>query len=185
MKKADLRKIYKQKRAALTVDEITDLQKNIYQQIEKLDFDDYQNIHIFLTIQQQKEIDTNRLIRFLREKNKNIIVSKSYFKTNTLTHFLLEKNTKLELNKYGIPEPVSAELIDEKQIDLIFVPLLISDKQNYRVGYGKGFYDRFISKCRKDVITIGLNFFKPIDTIDDINEFDIALDDVIYPKSSN
>jgi len=62
------------------------------------------------------------------------------------------------------------------------VPLLISDEQHYRVGYGKGFYDRFLANCRKDCKKIGLNFFKPIQKISDSNEFDIALDEVIYPK---
>ena len=56
------------------------------------------------------------------------------------------------------------------------------DEQYYRVGYGKGFYDRFLANCRKDVKKIGLNFFKPISNITDVNEFDIALDEVIYPK---
>jgi 5-formyltetrahydrofolate cyclo-ligase len=66
---------------------------------------------------------------------------------------------------------------------LVFVPLLISDAQNYRVGYGKGFYDRFLSNCRKDCKKIGLNFFKPIAKINNIDQFDIALDDVIYPNA--
>ena len=67
-------------------------------------------------------------------------------------------------------------------LDLVFVPLLISDENNYRVGYGKGFYDRFLLNCRKDCKKIGLNFFKPTSKIVDINAFDIALDAVIYPK---
>ncbi|UAN00087.1 5-formyltetrahydrofolate cyclo-ligase [Polaribacter litorisediminis] len=58
----------------------------------------------------------------------------------------------------------------------------MSNNDNYRIGYGKGFYDRFLSKCKKDVKKIGLNFFKPIAKIDDINAFDVPLDDVMYPK---
>ena len=183
MDKATLRKIYKQKRRELSDSEIQQFQENIYAQIEKLDLTFYQNIHVFLSIKNQKEIATMRLVMYLRSLNKNIIISKSDFSDNSLTHFLFEMDTQLEINKYGIPEPVNATQIDEKQIDLIFVPLLISDEQNYRVGYGKGFYDRFISRCRKDVKTIGLNFFPPIEKIQDLNEFDIPLDQVIYPKN--
>ena len=182
MNKSDLRKIYKQKRQDLLPDEIEKFQKSIYLQIEELDIENIKNVHLFLSLKKFKEIDTQPIINFFRKHKKQIIVSKSDFTTNTLTHFILENETQIELNKYGIPEPLNATQVDESIIDLVFVPLLISDKQNYRVGYGKGFYDRFLSNCRKDVKTIGLNFFKPIPKISDINEFDYPLDNVIYPK---
>ena len=182
MKKAELRKIYKQKRQELSFDAIQKLQENIYQQIYELDVSNIKTIHIFLTLAKFKEIDTKPIIDYFRSKNIKIVVSKSDFKNNTLTHFYLEKDTIIELNKYGIPEPKNAKQVSEQDLDVVFVPLLISDKQNYRVGYGKGFYDRFLSTCRKDCKKIGLNFFKPIVKIDDFNEFDVALDLVIYPK---
>lgn len=182
MEKAFLRKIYKQKRQNLLPHEIEKFQKSIYQQIEILDLRDIKNVHLFLSLKKFKEIDTQPIINFFRKHNKQIIVSKSDFISKTLTHFILENETQIELNNYGIPEPVNAIKVDESIIDLVFVPLLISDKQNYRVGYGKGFYDRFLANCRKDVKTIGLNFFKPIPKILDLNEFDYPLDNVIYPK---
>lgn len=182
MDKKELRKLYKQKRKELTEGEIEKLQQNIYAQIFKTDFSNSNTIHIFLPIEKQKEIDTYPIIKFLRTFNKTIIISKSDFKTNTLQHFVFDKSTKLEVNSYGIPEPINTKEIDVKKIDLVFVPLLISDTRNYRVGYGKGFYDRFLSECKKNVKTIGLNFFEPIDRINDTNEFDIPLDKIIYPK---
>ncbi len=182
MIKKELRKLYKQKRKELTEVEIEKLQQSIYAQVFKTDFSNSEKIHIFLPIKKQKEIDTNPIIDFLRSINKTIIISKSDFTTNTLQHYIFDESTKLEINSYGIPEPVNAELIDVKEIDLVFVPLLISDKKNYRVGYGKGFYDRFLSECKTNVKTIGLNFFIPIDLIKDTNEFDIPLDKIIYPK---
>lgn len=182
MNKSYLRKIYKQKRVVLTLDDIQELQENIYQQVYKLDLSEIKNIHIFLSLQKFKEIDTLPIINYLRSREKQIVVSKSDFTNNTLSHFILEKDTVLETNKYGIPEPVKAKPILEKALDLVFVPLLISDENNFRVGYGKGFYDRFLSNCRNDCKKIGLNFFKPISHIFDSNQFDIALDKVIYPK---
>jgi 5-formyltetrahydrofolate cyclo-ligase len=129
-----------------------------------------------------KEIDTTALITYFRNQNKRIVVSKCNFKDNSLSHFYLEEDTVLSLNTFGVPEPIDAEVVLEEELDLIFVPLLISDIKKYRVGYGKGFYDRFLSSCRKDAKLIGLNFFKPIEEIEDINEFDIPLQQVIYPK---
>jgi len=182
MKKQELRKIYKQKRKELSAVEVACCQENIYQQVFEFDFYNINTIHIFLSIERLLEVNTNPIIYFLLLKNKTIVVSVSDFSTNTLTHFLFDRKTKLKVNSYGIPEPVNGIEIDAEKIDLVFVPLLISDEKKYRVGYGKGFYDRFLAECRIDVKTIGLNFFKPIDCVEDVNEFDIPLNQVIYPK---
>ena len=182
MNKSELRKIYKQKRQDLSFDAIQKLQEKIYQQIYELDLADIKTIHVFLTLEKFKEINTTPIIDYFRSKNIRIVVSKSDFTNNTLSHFYLEKDTQIELNKFGIPEPVNAVQVSESNIDLIFVPLLISDEKHYRVGYGRGFYDRFLSNCRKDCKKIGLNFFKPIPTILNLNQYDVALDNVIYPS---
>lgn len=181
MLKQELRAIYKQKRDELTKTELEKLQKSIYEQIFQQDYTVISNIHIFLSIQKFKEVDTQPIINFFRKHKKNIIVSKCNFQDNTLSHYLLEEDTILEPNKYGVPEPVNGKMIAVKEIDLVFIPMLVSDKENYRVGYGKGFYDRFLSECRKDTMFIGLNFFQPVDKIEDVNQFDVSLHQVIYP----
>ena len=181
MQKKELRKIYKQKRKELTSEAIEYLQHDVYQQVYKYDFSKVATVHIFLPIKKQKEINTYPIINFLRSKGKKIIISKSDFKTNTLQHYLYEVDTVLSYNVYGIPEPVTAKQVKVQEIDLVFVPLLISDKKQYRVGYGKGFYDRFLAACKKTVITIGINFFAPITKVEDCNEFDMPLNQVIYP----
>jgi len=182
MRKSELRKLYKNKRKNLSIEEINFLQDKIYEEVFKYDFSKVSTIHVFLSIEKHQEINTNPIIDFFLLNNKKVVVSKSNFKDNTLSHFLFDRTTTLEINHYGIPEPIKAEEVDVKQIDLVFVPLLISDEKKYRVGYGKGFYDRFLSECRTDVKTIGLNFFKPIEKIEDVHKFDVALCDVIYPK---
>jgi 5-formyltetrahydrofolate cyclo-ligase len=182
MKKQELRALYKQKRKDLTEIQIKGLQENIYQQIYNLDLSTVKNVHVFLSILKFKEIDTLPLISYFRNSNKRIVISKCNFKDNTLSHFYFEDDTVLALNKFGVPEPINAEPALESDLDLIFVPLLISDIKKYRVGYGKGYYDRFLSSCRKDAKLIGLNFFEPIQQIEDVNEFDISLHQVICPK---
>lgn len=181
MKKQQLREEYKLKRKALSDEEIKIFEKSICLQIRNLDFSLVQNVHVFLPIKRQKEVNTYPIIDFLRKIDKQIIISKSNFENNTLTHYIFEKRTELLINKWGIPEPINAIEINVKNIDLVFVPLLISDKKHYRVGYGKGFYDRFLSECKSSVKTIGLNFFSPIQEIEDVGVFDVPLDKVIYP----
>lgn len=181
MKKEALRKLYKQKRKTLSSIEIDELQSAIYEQIFQYDFSQEKYVHIFLPILRHKEINTYPIIAHLRKLDKIIVISKSDFKTNTLQHYIYEQDTTIVVNDYGIPEPVDAKVLAVEEIDLVFVPLLISDQKNYRVGYGKGFYDRFLSECKTDVKTIGLNFFKPIVQIEDITTLDVALDQIIYP----
>ena len=162
MIKSELRKLYKQKRKDLNQVEIDQFQENIYQQVFEYDFSNLKTIHIFLSIEKQNEINTYPIIDFLLLNNKSVVVSKSNFKDNTLSHFLFDRTTTLQVNHYGIPEPINAKKIDVKNVDLVFVPMLISDNKNFRVGYGKGFYDRFLSECRKDIKTVGLNFLNPL-----------------------
>jgi 5-formyltetrahydrofolate cyclo-ligase len=56
------------------------------------------------------------------------------------------------------------------------------DRRGFRVGYGKGFYDKFLSECRADCLKIGLSYFEPIDEISDAQNFDVRLDCCITPK---
>ena len=72
--------------------------------------------------------------------------------------------------------------IQNSKIDLVLIPLLCFDKKGYRVGYGKGYYDRFLAECRPDVMKIGLSIFEPVDEISDVDEFDVKMDYCITPN---
>jgi 5-formyltetrahydrofolate cyclo-ligase len=85
------------------------------------------------------------------------------------------------MNSWGITEPESGELVSPKCLDMVLVPLLVFDKQGKRVGYGKGFYDRFLSQCRSNVLKVGLSYFKPIEKIGDADTYDIPLDICVTP----
>lgn len=138
--------------------------------------------HIFLTIPEKKEVDTSCIIPVLQGRDKHIVVPKVINDTE-LSHYLLTDNTPLKKNKWNIPEPVEGIAIDEQQLDVVFVPLLAFDESGYRVGYGKGYYDRFLAKCRTDIIKVGVSFFPPIKRISDREEHDVALDYCITPEA--
>ena len=91
-------------------------------------------------------------------------------------------STKIKVNSWGIPEPDKGILIDPRDLDVIFIPLLGYDKIGNRVGYGKGFYDNFLVKCKPEVVKIGLSFFKPVDKISGVHTNDIPLDFCVNPK---
>jgi len=63
------------------------------------------------------------------------------------------------------------------------VPLLAVDKKGYRVGYGKGFYDKFLPSCKKECLKIGFSYFEPVDEITDKDQFDVPLELCITPHN--
>jgi 5-formyltetrahydrofolate cyclo-ligase len=92
------------------------------------------------------------------------------------------ESTVLVKNKQHIPEPLYGENIDPLLIDAVIIPLLAFDKLGHRVGYGAGFYDRFLERCKPDVLKIGVSLFEPIDKILDTHHQDIRLTHCITPK---
>ena len=95
----------------------------------------------------------------------------------------VEDDTSFTTNTFGLTEPKNGEEINANEIDIVFVPLFIFDLRGYRVGYGKGFYDKFLASCKNDVIKIGFCYFEPIEKIDDTNNFDIPLNYCITPHN--
>ncbi|GAA4941488.1 5-formyltetrahydrofolate cyclo-ligase [Algibacter agarivorans] len=176
MTKAELRKIYKTRRKNLSENQIDDLSLAISNQLLKLPVWDYSFYHIFLAIEEQKEVNTDYILNILSGKDKNILISKSDFVTGEMTHFLLTDNTVIKKNKYNIPEPIDGIEISNDKIEVVFIPLLAFDKQGHRVGYGKGFYDRFLANCKPETVKIGLSFFEAEDEISDVFENDVRLD---------
>jgi 5-formyltetrahydrofolate cyclo-ligase len=182
MYKKELRKKYKDLRAALSRETIEEQSLAIANQLLSLDIWDKTYFHLFLTIKEQKEIDTEFILPVLAGKDKEIVVSKSDFATLKMTHYLLSDNTKFKKNEYNIPEPLEGLEVPLTKIEVVFVPLLAFDLKGNRVGYGKGFYDKFLAHCQPETIKIGLSLFEAEKNIDDISENDIPLDFCITPK---
>lgn len=182
MNKKELRIKYKELRSQIEEDSIDDLSMDIANNLLKLPIWELSFYHVFLSIQKHKEINTEFILHILQGKDKNIIVSKSNFKDNTLEHILLTDSTILNLNSWGIPEPVDGISIPEDKIDIVFVPLLAFDCKGNRVGYGKGFYDKFLAKCNSKTLKIGLSLFTPEEEISEVLATDIPLDYCITPS---
>lgn len=181
MNKKELRAKYKALRQQLTIEEVEDKSMAVANRVLQLDIWEKTYFHLFLTIEEHKEIETEFVLQVLAGKDKEIVVAKSNFETCEMTNYLLTDNTKFQKNQYNIYEPVDGIEVPVSKIDVVFVPLLAFDKKGNRVGYGKGFYDKFLSECKEDVIKIGLSLFGPEDIIDDVWENDIRLDYCVTP----
>ncbi|MEO6229187.1 MAG: 5-formyltetrahydrofolate cyclo-ligase [Ferruginibacter sp.] len=100
-----------------------------------------------------------------------------------LMSVIVDDETEFKINKYGVAEPIDGIDMFPTEIDLVIVPLLSFDKKGYRVGYGKGYYDRFLKQCRKDCIKIGFSYFDALDQIGDVDRHDIKLDYCVTPET--
>ncbi|MBC7522880.1 MAG: 5-formyltetrahydrofolate cyclo-ligase [Flavobacterium sp.] len=181
MNKKDLRKKYKILRDSLSENEIEEKSLAISNQLLKLKIWDETYYHLFMTIKEHKEINTEYILHILQGKDKEIVVSKSDFKTLEMNHFLMTDTTVFATNSYNIPEPVDGIPVPLSKINVVFVPLLAYDVTGNRVGYGKGFYDKFLSQCRPETIKIGLSFFEPEEEIVSVFENDIQLNYCVTP----
>ena len=184
MTKTDLRKKYKNLRQQLSYKEIDDLSTQIANQLLPLKIWDLTYYHLFLSIHEHREVQTEAILNILHAKDKEVVISKSNFETNTLTNYLLTDNTVIKKNHWNIPEPIDGIEVPNEKIDVVFVPLLAFDKKGNRVGYGKGFYDKFLHSCKAKTIKIGLSFFEAEDSIAGISSNDIPLDYCITPSNS-
>jgi 5-formyltetrahydrofolate cyclo-ligase len=182
MLKKELRTKYKALRKDLSDIEIEEKSLAIANALLPLPIWDKTYFHLFLPIVEHKEVDTEFILHLLSGKDKEIVISKSDFATRDMTHFLLTDNTRIKKNEYNIPEPVDGIEVPTTKIDVVFVPLLAFDKKGNRVGYGKGFYDKFLSECKPEIIKIGLSFFEPEELISDVFESDVLLDYCVTPN---
>ena len=181
MLKKELRLNFTSRRRQFSHKEVNASSNSIGHLVRLLPIWDHQNFHIFLSIRKNKEIDTKPIIKYLREQNKQILVPKINDEQE-LDSIVLMPETRLEENCWGIPEPLEGSPMDPKLIDVVFVPLIVFDQSGHRVGYGKGFYDKFLKSCREDVLKIGLGYFEAVDQISDINPDDIVMDYCVSPE---
>ena len=182
MKKSELRPKYKALRKQLSENEIEEMSLAVANKLLKLPIWEKTYFHIFLPITEHHEVNTEFILHLLSGKDKEIIISKSDFETRNMTHFLLTDNTKIKKNDYNIPEPIDGIEVPSHKIEVVFVPLLAFDKKGHRVGYGKGFYDKFLSECKPETIKIGLSFFEAEEMIADVFEADVKLYYCVTPE---
>lgn len=177
--KKELRTIYKEKRMALSQDEVNFLSKKIFERfVLQFNVIENQNVNIFLPIIKFNEINTQFFVDYFFEKKARVFVPKIQGKKMISVEIF--PDSEFEINNWGIKEPTS-NIDANVDLDYVLTPLLYCDRFGNRVGYGKGFYDSFFSTDLMIHNKIGLNFFSPNEDIADVFEKDVALDGLITP----
>lgn len=184
--KAELRTEFKQKRADLSLAVAGEYSRRIANGLfANVDLRKLSTLHTFIRIKRFNEIDTSMIyFRLWRDLPKlRTVAPRTDLGRQAIENIEFGPTTELIESAFGIREPRLGAVVPSDVLDAVLVPLLAFDENGHRVGYGGGFYDRFLAECRHDCLKIGLSYFEPTDEISDINENDIRLDLAITPNA--
>ena len=185
MLKAELRRIALAHRKALSESEVAQRSSQLREQLfAHFEVVKWEWLHVFLPIPQQHEPDTWQIIRWIwtHELPVQLAVPMVQADGVSLRHYHLTPDTALANNRWGIPEPMGAAEVQPAQLGAVLIPLLAFDENGHRVGYGKGFYDRFLQECQPDVLRIGLSLEPPVPIIADAWPGDVPLTACVTPS---
>ena len=182
MNKEELRKIYKQKRANISTAEKSRLEDLILIQFQRIDIFIPALVMTYAPIDRMNEFDPQLITDYCFFKNpEQVLFYPVVHPTATeMVSIVVDDNTEFETNQFGIPQPMTTMPMIPGEIEMIIVPLLAYDESGHRLGYGKGYYDRFLKQCTK-AIKIGFSYFEPEQVISGVNSYDVKLDYCVNP----
>lgn len=183
MTKAELRMIYREKRKLLSDEQQQLLNQQMLLHFSTIHFPTLHRVLSFCKHPLRAEPDTFIFTNWLQQQFPEITVAYPVveWEPGQMKAVVSAIDPPFPLSQWGIPEPVGEEVWLPNTIDLILVPLLVADAKGNRVGYGGGYYDRYLANTRSDSLKIGIGFFDIIDSISDTAEFDVPLDGCITP----
>lgn len=185
MFKKEIRQLYRQKRTELSEKDIVKLDDLLLIRFQSVNLPFLHAVLSYWPIVENHEPDTHLITGFLRFRNPEIRIAYPVadFSDTTLTAVAVDIDTTFAKKELNIYEPQSGEVMTPESFDLVIVPLLAFDRRGYRVGYGKGFYDKYLAGCRNDCIKLGISYFEPVAEIRDCDGFDVPLNLCITPQS--
>ncbi len=173
MIKEVIRERMRRRRKTLTYDQVHEKSETIRYKLEgKKAFKDAGTIMMYISA--YKEPETLPVIEHLLEQGKRVIVPVSSTETNTIVPTYIETTSELEKGAYGILEPTIIRPVNKKDIDIIVMPGIAFDMHRNRLGFGKGYYDKFLKDTNAKKIALCYDF----QIIDDlpIDDHDIPMD---------
>jgi 5-formyltetrahydrofolate cyclo-ligase len=181
--KHELRQIWKNERQKLSESEWKDRSEKLHDQFfNEIDLSGIKTLHTYLPIISKREPNTHLILDTLFSKYKQIICTVPFVQGNDqqMESVVFKPESIVSISKLGFEQPVFQQIIEPQELDLIILPLLAVDEQGYRLGYGKGFYDRYLARCRPNIMKVALSLFPPLPAGSFIaDSWDIAADHVL------
>lgn len=183
MTKKAARQLYREKRMKLSEQERVKWDDLLLIGFQGVELPFINSLLSYWPIEENHEPNTHLLTEFLRFRNPELKICYPVadFSTGIMQAVATDIDTAFTQKELNIYEPDAGEMMAPGDVDMIFVPLLAVDRDGYRVGYGKGFYDKYLAGCRPDCIKAGFSYFEPFDNLEDRDGFDVPLDLCITP----
>ncbi len=179
-----MRKFYLNERLSLSEKDLAQYNRDICDNFfNQISLKGIRVVHSFITMDNTNEPDTWMIINRLLKNYEEIRISvpRINVDSRSIENFYYENPAQLKPNAWGIREPEFGESTVTEDIDLVLVPMLIADQYGHRVGYGKGFYDKFLATCKTSCVSVGLCFYEPVLRINDIQDWDMPLKYCVTP----
>lgn len=186
MIKNELRKVFKEKRMQLSQSEKAKLDDLLLIQFQQVGLPFIQRLFCYWPIDKFNEPNTHLFCDYIEFRNPELIIAYPRIEpaTGKMEAIIAGDETIFSRKSFNVFEPEGNDIMTAEEVDLAIVPLLCFDKKGFRVGYGKGYYDRYLKNCRKDCLKIGFSYFEPVDQITDKHEFDVPLDLCVTPHAT-
>lgn len=180
-KKEELRQHLLEQREAIPEPEFYGASADIIEELkEQREYQNAKTVHCYVSMNIRREVATHELIQEMIARGREVVVPVTNFENGTLTHIRLTSFSDLEKNKWDVMEPTTGTEVSPSTFDLVIVPMVGGDQHCNRIGYGKGFYDRFLQNV--ECPTVGLIF--DVNIIEQVptENFDVPLDKIITEK---
>lgn len=152
--KKELRRVFQAKRDALSEEAYRQKSNAICEKILALpEFQDAFSVMLFVPFVERREVDISPLFEALWQTNRRVMLPAIVdYERDVMHSFVLHSFGELVYNRWGIAEPPQHEPFEPMQLDLVVAPALGADRNGFRLGYGKGHYDRFLQKTKAKIL---------------------------------
>lgn len=184
MQKKEIRAVFRQQRLNLSHQEIVRFEDLMLIQAQQAGLPPFSILMGYMADLARNEPDPTNIMRWLGFMSPGMIevMPRIHSEGGKMDAVIFEEGQSVSTNTFGIVEPDGNEVVNPEDIDMIIIPMLAFDRMGNRVGYGKGFYDRFLHRCKADCLKVGLSYFEPVEKISDVHSGDVRLDLCITPE---
>lgn len=181
MNKKEARRLMLNKRMALSNKACIQLDDLLLIQFQQLNWLGMNRLANFYPMPEKNEPNSLLLAKYIKTMFPNIQICYPIIAQESSSMDFYLETDKVELNTWGIPEPLPVQKIPPSAIDVMLLPLLGFDAKGHRIGFGKGYYDRYLTKETNNIQKIGISYFEPMPNIVETNQFDVPLNSCITP----
>ena len=174
--KQELRTQFKSYREQLSDQQYASFNRRIRERLAALpEVSRSRMVHSYWSLPTRREIDIRPLIQQWHAEGKTIVLP--VMRGLDLLHVPFEGTSQLAKNSWGLYEPTGSKTVPVTDLELVVVPALGASRRGHRIGYGKGYYDRFLADVR--AVTVGLVFDACLKGTVPVEPHDVPLDIIV------